>query len=73
MGDATAIDLVTATKRGELERLPDLNTAWVTGAWTAWSAHHAAIRATADGLGPAALTLAVRVAPARQSRHDDSR
>lgn len=50
MGDVTAVDVAGAATRGDIERARELTDAWVTGAWTAWSGHHDAVRRRADEL-----------------------
>jgi hypothetical protein len=50
MGDVTAIDLKAALDRGDGTAAVDLTGRWVRGAWSAWSAHHPAVRARAKEL-----------------------
>ena len=50
MGDVTAIDLHRAVAAGDGVLAMDLTHRWIHGAWTAWSAHHPAVRERADWL-----------------------
>jgi hypothetical protein len=50
MGDVTAVDVAAAVAEGQAGRAGELTTAWVTGAWQAWSMHHEAVRRRTDSL-----------------------
>lgn len=50
MGEVTAVDVSAAVAHGAVDRARDLTAAWVEGSWSAWSTHHAAVRARADAL-----------------------
>lgn len=49
MGMVTAIDVADANARADASE-PELVGRWVAGAWGAWAAHHAAVRAKATAL-----------------------
>ena len=50
MGDVTAFDVAAAIALGDGSSAISMTRRWVDGAWSAWAAHHAAIRARADFL-----------------------
>ena len=50
MGEVTAVDVAAAVAQRELDRARELTTAWVEGAWAAWSVHHEAVRRRTDSL-----------------------
>ena len=50
MGEITTIDVARAVGRGDPDGARDLTGRLVFGAWAAWSAHHAEVRARTDAL-----------------------
>jgi hypothetical protein len=50
MGEVTAIDIAAALGNGDGPAAMELTRQWVRGAWSAWAAHHDAIRARAREL-----------------------
>jgi hypothetical protein len=50
MGDVTAVDVGRALDEGAAAQAAELVDRWVDGAWSAWAAHHVAVRSRADDL-----------------------
>jgi hypothetical protein len=50
MGEVTVVDVNRAVEAGDGAAAAELVEAWIDTAWSAWSAHHPAVRARADAL-----------------------